>query len=99
MNNGCLAQLVEQWTVNPCVAGSKPAAADNILAGFQKSEFPLLYSQVIITSYNSEFFYFEVRLSGKFRRFSSKSCFYLEKLYNFTCLLLMKLLKNIYLLN
>ena len=25
--NGCLAQLVEQWTVNPCVAGSKPAAA------------------------------------------------------------------------
>lgn len=55
MNNGCLAQLVEQWTVNPCVAGSKPAAADNILAGFQKSEFPLLYSQVIITSYNSEF--------------------------------------------
>ena len=26
--NGCLAQLVEQWTVNPCVAGSKPAAAD-----------------------------------------------------------------------
>ena len=52
---GCLAQLVEQWTVNPCVAGSKPAAADNILAGFQKSEFPLLYSQVIITSYNSEF--------------------------------------------
>lgn len=55
MNNGCLAQLVEQWTVNPCVAGSKPAAADNILTGFQKSEFPLLYSQVIITSYNSEF--------------------------------------------
>lgn len=27
--NGCLAQLVEQWTVNPCVAGSKPAAAAN----------------------------------------------------------------------
>lgn len=26
--NGCLAQLVEQWTVNPCVAGSKPAAAE-----------------------------------------------------------------------
>ena len=26
--NGCLAQLVEQWTVNPCVAGSKPAADD-----------------------------------------------------------------------
>ena len=25
--DGCLAQLVEQWTVNPCVAGSKPAAA------------------------------------------------------------------------
>ena len=25
--NGCLAQLVEQWTENPCVAGSKPAAA------------------------------------------------------------------------
>ena len=24
--NACLAQLVEQWTVNPCVAGSKPAA-------------------------------------------------------------------------
>ncbi len=25
-NNARLAQLVEQWTVNPCVAGSKPAA-------------------------------------------------------------------------
>ncbi len=29
--NGCLAQLVEQWTVNPCVAGSKPAAAVRLL--------------------------------------------------------------------
>ena len=75
MNNGCLAQLVEQWTVNPCVAGSKPAAADNILAGFQKSEFLLLYSQVIITSYNSEFFCFEVRLSGKFRCFLQNHAF------------------------
>ena len=27
-NDACLAQLVEQWTVNPCVAGSKPAAGD-----------------------------------------------------------------------
>lgn len=25
--DGCLAQLVEQWTVNPCVAGSNPAGA------------------------------------------------------------------------
>ena len=24
---GSLAQLVEQWTVNPCVAGSSPAGA------------------------------------------------------------------------
>ena len=28
---GCLAQLVEQWTVNPCVAGSKPAAAVSLI--------------------------------------------------------------------
>ena len=28
--NGCLAQLVEQWTVNPCVAGSKPAAGEGL---------------------------------------------------------------------
>ena len=25
MNCGSLAQSVEQWTVNPCVAGSSPA--------------------------------------------------------------------------
>lgn len=33
---GCLAQLVEQWTVNPCVAGSKPAAAAKKLLVIQK---------------------------------------------------------------
>ena len=37
--NGSLAQSVEQWTVNPCVAGSSPAGAAKRLSRNRKSFF------------------------------------------------------------
>jgi hypothetical protein len=42
--NGAVAQLVEQWTENPCVAGSIPAHTTKAL---EQSSLRLLFSATV----------------------------------------------------